>query len=218
MATIIGAPVAGAAEVAGVAGVAGAAGVAAAAATADTVPTPIISSTTTATPVGSVVSKDDAATNAMFDFMPGGPPKLPVVKEEPSPTGTSNNESTPTSETTSETTPEAPTADVKILTMGGPTPEMPGPAQPVPTVIREATDNPLIAEGDSMPTLPMDDAVSIQAVKGEPTPDIASPVPVDAEARPRRSSMKGGRAAVNAQTPSSEFVAGDNVKVIKIDA
>ena len=91
---------------------------------------------------------------------------------------------------------------------------MAGPAEPVPTVISEATDNPLIAEGapltEEAPNV--NDAVSVQAVKGEPTVEALPAAP-----RPRRSSMKGGRAA-DAQIPSTEIPSEADVKVIKIDA
>jgi hypothetical protein len=103
---------------------------------------------------------------------------------------------------------------VKVVKVSAPTPNMAGPAEPVPTVISEATDNPLIPEGAVTPdeAQNVNDAVSVQAVKGEPTA-VASP----AAPRPRRSSMKGGRAA-DAQIPSTEIPSEADVKVIKIDA
>ena len=166
------------------------------------VSTPTSTPVATATPAGGPLSKEEAAANAMFDFMPGGPPKLEVVEEEPTPTPT------PTPENTNATT------DVKVVKVSDPTPNMAGPAEPVPTVISEATDNPLIAEGapltEEAPNV--NDAVSVQAVKGEPTVEALPAAP-----RPRRSSMKGGRAA-DAQIPSTEIPSEADVKVIKIDA
>jgi len=176
------------------------------------VTTPTSTPVATSTPTGGPISKEEAATNAMFDFMPGGPPKLEVVQEEPTPTPTP----TPTPENANTVGP-LPTPDatgVKVVKVSAPTPNMAGPAEPVPTVISEATDNPLIPEGavtpDEAPNV--NDAVSVQAVKGEPTV-VASP----AAPRPRRSSMKGGRAA-DAQIPSTEIPSEADVKVIKIDA
>ena len=166
------------------------------------VSTPTSTPVATATPAGGPLSKEEAAANAMFDFMPGGPPKLEVVEEEPTPTPT------PTPENTNATT------DVKVVKVSDPTPNMAGPAEPVPTVISEATDNPLIAEGapltEEAPNV--NDAVSVQAVKGEPTVEALPAAP-----RPRRSSMKGGRVA-DAQIPSTEIPSEADVKVIKIDA
>ena len=155
----------------------------------------------------------------MFDFMPGGPPKLEVIEEStptPSPADAEIAETTPTPTPTVTAVPD--TSDVKIVKVDAPTPNMAGPAEPVPTVIGMAKDNPLIAEGEPMPDI--DDTSSVQAVKGEATPEppVSSVVP---ENRPRRSSMKGGRAAetatpaVAAATPATPE---SDVKVIKIDA
>jgi hypothetical protein len=87
-----------------------------------------------------------------------------------------------------------------------PTPEMPGPATVLPKVILEA--------GEGAPMPPPD-------LPAAPAPTAtAAAIPI-AEKRPRRSSMKGGRAAeltTTTQTPSPEIQAGDTVKVIKIDA
>jgi len=184
---------------------------------AESFPTP-----TSTPPIATVtptetITKEQAAANAMFDFMPGGPPKLEVVQEEPTPTPT----------------PDANESEVKVVKVSDPTPNMAGPAEPVPTVISEAGDNPLIAEGEPLPVPNLDamsvqavkdtpspdvnDAASVQAVKGEPTAE--APAKSDVEIRPRRSSMKGGRAAeTNAQTPSAEIPSDSDVKVIKIDA
>ena len=190
-------------------------------------------STASATPE-SPMTKELAAVSAMFDFMPGGPPKLEPVKEmneveEPSPTESYETATpvamslgaptpTPTPDSTPNATPD--TSDVKIVKVDAPTPNMAGPAEPVPTVISEATDNPLIAEGAPLPlpSLNIDDVSSVQAVRGEPTVTGVPPVPV--ELKPRRSSMKGGRAAVQAPEPEKavEIQNEDDVKVIKIDA
>ena len=85
-----------------------------------------------------------------------------------------------------------------------PTPEMPGPASVLPKVILEA--------GEGAPMPPPD-------LPAAPAPAAtAAAIPI-AEKRPRRSSMKGGRAAeLTTQTPSPDIQAGDTVKVIKIDA
>jgi len=113
------------------------------------------------------------------------------------------------------------TSDVKIVKVDAPTPNMAGPAEPVPTVIGMAKDNPLIAEGEPMPDI--DDTLSVQAVKGEPTPEPPVSSTVVEPNRPRRSSMKGGRAA-EAEAPAVAAAAAvaaapeSDVKVIKIDA
>jgi len=99
----------------------------------------------------------------------------------------------------------------------------------VPTVISEAGDNPLIAEGAPMPEV---DALSARAVNGEPSPvttevptaepKVETPASITTEIRPRRSSMKGGRAAAVAEevvAPDAVEPSSDaDVKVIKIDA
>jgi len=191
--------------------------------TEESLPTPTSTPISTATPM-EPISKEQAAANAMFDFMPGGPPKLEVVQEEPTPTPTP----TPNENTVGPLPSES---EVKVVKVSAPTPNMAGPAEPVPTVISEAGDNPLIAEGAPLPVPNLDamsvlavkdtpspdinDAVSVQAVKGEATPD--APAKPGVEIRPRRSSMKGGRAA-DAQTPSAEIPSDADVKVIKIDA
>jgi hypothetical protein len=103
-----------------------------------------------------------------------------------------------------------------------PTPNMAGPAEPVPTVIGMAKDNPLIAEGEPMSVAPppdLSDTLSVQAVKGEPTPEPPVSSTVVEPTRPRRSSMKGGRAAELAPAPAPATATPESdVKVIKIDA
>ena len=155
----------------------------------------------------------------MFDFMPGGPPKLEVIEESTPTPSPAEAETTPTPTVTA--VPD--TSDVKIVKVDAPTPDMAGPAEPVPTVIGMAKDNPLIAEGEPMPDL--SDTLSVQAVKGEPTPEPPVPTVVEPN-RPRRSSMKGGRAAevAPAAVPAAASAAApaatpeSDVKVIKIDA
>jgi hypothetical protein len=199
-------------------------------------PTPTSTPVADATPDGvkTPISKEQAAANAMFDFMPGGPPKLEVIEETtptPSPADAEIAETTPTPTPTVTAAPD--TSDVKIVKVDAPTPNMAGPAEPVPTVISEAGDNPLIAESEPMSTVVAPDisnTSSVQAVKGEATPEppVSSVVP---ENRPRRSSMKGGRAAELTPAPPATAAAAttaapaapaatpeSDVKVIKIDA
>ena len=119
------------------------------------------------------------------------------------------------------------TSDVKIVKVDAPTPNMAGPAEPVPTVIGMAKDNPLIAEGE--PMLDLSNTLSVQAVKDEPTPEppvsstVVEPIRPLGPPRARRSSMKGGRAA-EAEAPAVAAAAAvaaapeSDVKVIKIDA
>ena len=139
----------------------------------------------------------------MYDFMPGGPPKLEVIEEvEEVPTPAEIPEETPAAAPVA----EPDTTEVKIVKVDAPTPEMAGPAEPVPTVISEAKENPLIDETDTS---------SVAAVKDEPTP----PAPI--EPKPRRSSMKGGRAAEAAESVTESKpapVEEEDIKVIKIDA
>jgi hypothetical protein len=158
----------------------------------------------------------------MFDFMPGGPPKLEVI-EESTPAPTPEDTPTPTLKPTA-----APdTSDVKIVKVDAPTPNMAGPAEPVPTVIGMAKDNPLIAEGEPMSVAPppdLSDTLSVQAVKGEPTPEppvsstVVEPTRPLGPPGPRRSSMKGGRAAEAAPAAPATATPESDVKVIKIDA
>ena len=105
----------------------------------------------TAATVGKGPDKDEEAAKAMFDFM-GGPPKLEVIQE-----GTPGAASPQNS--------------------AAPTPEAPGPAEAVPTVITKAGENPLVMEDDASPPEP-------KMVKVD-----APPAPT----RSRRSSMKCGR-------------------------
>ena len=180
--------------------------------------------TPTSTPVADAtpMSKEQAAANAMFDFMPGGPPKLEVIEESTPVLTPEEPVSTAATAATAATAPAAvpDTSDVKIVKVDAPTPNMAGPAEPVPTVISEAGDNPLIVEGaESLePAANLNDTSSVKAVKDEPTPE--PPAPITVEPRPRRSSMKGGRAAEAAQPvePAQEPVPESDVKVIKIDA
>jgi len=175
-------------------------GTAAAAPAEESVPTPSLTPVATTTPA---VSKEQAAADAMYDFMPGGPPKLEVIEEvEEVPTPAEIPEETPSAAPVA----EPDTTEVKIVKVDAPTPEMAGPAEPVPTVISEAKENPLIDETDTS---------SVAAVKDEPTP----PAPI--EPKPRRSSMKGGRAAEAAESVTESKpapVEEADIKVIKIDA
>ena len=175
-------------------------GTAAAAPAEESVPTPSLTPVATTTPA---VSKEQAAADAMYDFMPGGPPKLEVIEEvEEVPTPAEIPEETPAAAPVA----EPDTTEVKIVKVDAPTPEMAGPAEPVPTVISEAKENPLIDETDTS---------SVAAVKDEPTP----PAPI--EPKPRRSSMKGGRAAEAAESVTESKpapVEEADIKVIKIDA
>ena len=183
--------------------------------------TPTSTPPTSSTTSGVTISKDQAAANAMFDFMPGGPPKLEVIAEESTPVLDAADMPTTTATPQVESTAVPDNTDVKIVKVNAPTPDMAGPAESVPTVISEAGDNPMIAEGTPMPEV---DATSVQAVKGEPSPvesKVETPASITTELRPRRSSMKGGRAAAAetvvdpaAVEPSSDA----DVKVIKIDA
>ena len=126
--------------------------------------------------------KMKASTDAMFDFMDGSP-KLEIIKEEAAP---------------------SPLAPTSAPSSAPPTPDMPGPATVLPTVISEAS------EGAPMPPPDLPAAPAPAATAAE--------IPI-AEKRPRRSSMKGGRAAEISTPPSTpEIQAGDTVKVIKIDA
>ena len=143
-------------------------------------PTPTVNSSDTL----AVPSKDDAAAAAMFDFM-GGPPKLEIIKEMPTPSA-------------SITTVEA-----------QPTPDMPGPADKIPTVISDAGDNPVpvaevIPEGAPMP---------LPDVPSAPPPDKTS-IEIPVEKVPLRSSLK----TKPSESTVPDIQAGDNVKVIKIDA
>ena len=202
----------------------------AAKATEESVPTPTSTPVADVTPngvktpdaVNTPISKEQAAANAMFDFMPGGPPKLEVIEEStPAPTP----EDTPTPTLKSTAAPD--TSDVKIVKVDAPTPNMAGPAEPVPTVISEAGDNPLIAEGEPMSAAPppdLSDTLSVQAVKGEPTPEppvsstVVEPTRPLGPPGPRRSSMKGGRAAELVPAAPATATPESDVKVIKIDA
>jgi len=154
--------------------------------------TPTLTAATAATAASAAVplSKEMAAAGAMFDFMPGGPPKLEVVHEEtpvPTPTSTPVDTPTPTSAVATVMSPPVNESDVKIVKIDGSIPTTPIPE---PTV-SEATDNPLI-------------------------PEVVPPVTVDEPKAQLRSSMKGGRAAAaEAPTPEQDE---ENVKVIKIDA
>jgi len=183
-------------------------------------PTPTSTPPTSSTTSGVTISKDQAAANAMFDFMPGGPPKLEVIAEESTPVLDAADMPTPTATPPAQSTAVPDNTDVKIVKVNAPTPDMAGPAESVPTVISEAGDNPLIAEGTPMPEV---DATSVQAVKGEPSPvelKVETPASITTELRPRRSSMKGGRAAA-AETvvdPATAASSDADVKVIKIDA
>jgi hypothetical protein len=122
----------------------------------------------------------------MFDFM-GGPPRLEIIKEEPAPLVT-------------------PTVESSVVSA---TPDMPGPADTIPTVISEAGVNPVpvaevIPEGTPMP---------LPDIPSAPPPDKTS-IEIPVEKVPLRSSLK----TKAPESPVPDIQAGDNVKVIKIDA
>jgi len=152
----------------------------------------------TAATVGKGPNKDDEAAKAMFDFM-GGPPKLEVIQEE------------------------TPGAAAAVAESAAPTPEAPGPAEAVPTVITKAGENPLVMEGMSPPKMVKVDVVPPasrsrrSSMKGGRLAEAeAKPVMDDAEAKP--TDISGAPVLAEAKGPSTEIQPGTDVKVIKIDA